>query len=217
MISSRIFFFNSLIGASLIAAIALFHVAQVPQPYGLITVSIMAVSAIIFGERLEQTTLVRRVFRTSRIETEGWQKIAESVTAREVMIPTMVIIGCTVFDYVSLSALETARYRKGPDNFPDLDFCSDCLRHQAIRLFPICCFPRVGGLRWKHDQDDFVFIFAFVYFDICYFKRYRHSSYNPHNIRTLSSIANPQCAFATSWPICSRQYAFHGFVNRIAD
>ena len=217
MISSRIFFFNSLIGTSLIAAIALFHVAQVPQPYGLITVSIMAVSAIIFGERLEQTTLVRRVFRTSRIETEGWQKIAESVTAREVMIPTMAIIGCMVFDYVSLSALETAVIEKAQIIFLILTFAVVAYGIKQSGLFPICCFPRVGGLRWKHDQDDFVFIFAFVYFDICYFKRYRHSSYDSHNIRTLSSIANPQCAFATSWPICSRQYAFHGFVNRIAD
>ena len=146
MISSRIFFFNSLIGASLIAAIALFHVAQVPQPYGLITVSIMAVSAIIFGERLEQTTLVRRVFRTSRIETEGWQKIAESVTAREVMIPTMAIIGCTVFDYVSLSALETAAIEKAQIIFLILTFAviaygikqSGYFRYAAFRVLEVC-------------------------------------------------------------------------------
>lgn len=146
MVDPRTFVFNALIGTVLIAAVALFNVARVPQPYVLLAVSVMAVVAIIFGEKLEQISLVRRVLRASSAETEGWRKIVESVTAREAMIPVMVILGCMIFGYVSMSALETAATEKAQIIFLILTFAviaygikqSGYFRYAAFRVLEVC-------------------------------------------------------------------------------
>ena len=93
--------FNASIGVLLWAATAICYFAGVPAAYVLLSVSVLAVLTIIFGDKLESASgLIRRYLNNQSRSLTGWPVVVDTLTARETVIPVFVISGLLSFRFV---------------------------------------------------------------------------------------------------------------------
>ena len=104
MVILRTLLFNALIGLGLVAITAVFYFAGLTAAYALISISVIAVLTIIFGEKLEALPLARRFLTDSSPDPAGWQKVMGAVTSREAVIPSFTIAGYLISGYVDPAA-----------------------------------------------------------------------------------------------------------------
>ncbi len=93
--------FNASIGGLLWAATAICYFAGVPAVYVMLSVSVVAVLTIIFGDKLENANgLIRRYLTNQSRSLTGWSVVVDTLTAREAVIPAFVISGLLSFGFV---------------------------------------------------------------------------------------------------------------------
>ena len=82
-------------------ATAICYFAGVPAAYVLLSVSVLAVLTIIFGDKLESASgLIRRYLNNQSRSLTGWPVVVDTLTAREAVIPVFVISGLLSFRFV---------------------------------------------------------------------------------------------------------------------
>ena len=142
---------NFLLALLLLAATAVFFILDLPDIAVLFAVSVLCVLMIIFGERME--SLLRRLLRISPsgevlvpTAAPGWSKIAETLTAREALLPVGVLAGLLLFGYVGTRSLEEAFFGKIEIIFLILTFAvisygikqSGYFKYAAFRVLEVC-------------------------------------------------------------------------------
>ena len=141
------FLFNALIGLALVAATAVFYLAGLPTAYALLAISVIAVLAIIFGEKLEVLLPARRFLAVASLQDPtGWRKVIGVLTSRESVLPAFAMAGCLTFGYANPTALERVFTEKGEIIFLILTFAviaygikqSGYFKYAAFRVLEVC-------------------------------------------------------------------------------
>ena len=139
-------FFNTLIGSVLLAVTAGFYLAGTPAVFTLPAISVMVVLTIIFGEKLEDLPLACRILPGDRPAPVGAGKLLLAFSTREAMSPAFVMLGCLLFNYVDLPALQRAVIDKAQIIFLILTFAviaygvkqSGYFKYAAFRVLEVC-------------------------------------------------------------------------------
>ena len=138
--------FNVLIGLALAVVAAVFYYAGLPAGYALLGISVIAVLAIIFGDKLEALPPVRLLLADRPSELAGWWKIPGALTARESVVPVLAMAGCLAFGWASPLALRHAVTDKSQIIFLILTFAviaygikqSGYFKYAAFRVLEVC-------------------------------------------------------------------------------
>lgn len=146
MVILRTLLFNALIGLGLVAITAVFYFAGMTAAYALLSISVIAVLTIIFGEKLEALPLARRFLAGRLPDPAGWQKVMGALTSREAVIPSFTMAGCLISGYVDLAALQRAVTGKGEIIFIITTFAviaygikqSGYFKYAAFRVLEVC-------------------------------------------------------------------------------
>ena len=177
---------NFLLALLLLAATAVLFVLDLPDIAVLFAISILCVVSIIFGERLEIP--LRNLLRLSppeepqaRSASAGWSRIAETLTAREALLPVGVMAGLMLFGYVSIRSFEDVFFGKIEIIFLILTFAvisygikqSGYFKYAAFRVLEVC-----------DGQITRMTLYLFlVSFDshLRHLQRHSHSRHDPHS------------------------------------
>lgn len=138
--------FNVLIGLALAVVAAVFYYAGLPAGYALLGISVIAVLAIIFGDKLEALPPARRLLADRPSELAGWWKIPGALTARESVVPVLAMAGCLAFGWASPLALRHAVADKSQIIVLILTFAviaygikqSGYFKYAAFRVLEVC-------------------------------------------------------------------------------
>ena len=143
---SRALLINSLIGVVLVGVAAALVLAALPTVLVLLFVSFLAVLTIIFGEKFEAVPRIKRFLGARNIDNTNWAHVAETLVARETVVPIFAIIGFMLFGLVEPTALMSAANDKAQIIFLILTFAviasgvkqSGYFRYAAFRVLEVC-------------------------------------------------------------------------------
>ena len=142
---------NLSLSVALLATTAVLFLLGLPAVAVLLIVSVLCVLSIIFGERIE--SLFRNTLRLPPLESTGesssptvWNRLVETLMAREAVVPVGAMAGCLLFGFVGLASLEEALSGKIEIIFLILTFAvvsygikqSGYFRYAAFRVLEVC-------------------------------------------------------------------------------
>ena len=180
---------NSVLAAAILGSALLLSVFQTPAALAIISLSIITVVLIVFGDDLE-----RRVTRQATTVRGGWsQTLGTAVLSREAMLPVGLVLGLLGADYVQPRTINTVAADKLDIVFLVLSFSiiaqgikhSGYFKYSAYRVLEVCdgqmtrmtlyLFCLCSVLTFVTSNDIVILVLTPIVVEICRQARIRNA------------------------------------------